>query len=162
MQGQSKDWGSSVVYLMRVRINKHQIIGSVWISNYKALIKEFKLADERLPFHYSSVITKQKAVHVISLIEIATFLNVRFSWWQLELLAARNLISANLNGTSDPYAIIECGTQKRFRWLLELEPSYFIWLIPSITLLLLMLLKSLLRSQQLRTLINYRYFAETG
>jgi hypothetical protein len=34
---------------------------------------------------------------------------------RLELLAARNLITANLNGTSDPYAIIECGTQKRFR-----------------------------------------------
>ncbi|KAG0611574.1 hypothetical protein M758_7G150700 [Ceratodon purpureus] len=33
---------------------------------------------------------------------------------RLELLAARNLITANLNGTSDPYAIIECGTQKRF------------------------------------------------
>lgn len=33
---------------------------------------------------------------------------------RLELLAARNLISANLNGSSDPYAIIECGTQKRF------------------------------------------------
>lgn len=33
---------------------------------------------------------------------------------RFELLAARNLISASLNGTSDPYAIIECGTQKRF------------------------------------------------
>ncbi|PKU66605.1 hypothetical protein MA16_Dca027172 [Dendrobium catenatum] len=34
---------------------------------------------------------------------------------KLELLAAKNLIGANLNGTSDPYAIITCGDQKRFR-----------------------------------------------
>lgn len=34
---------------------------------------------------------------------------------QVELLAAKNLIGANLNGTSDPYAIITCGTEKRFR-----------------------------------------------
>ncbi|XP_026443792.1 BAG-associated GRAM protein 1-like isoform X1 [Papaver somniferum] len=33
---------------------------------------------------------------------------------KLELLAAKNLIGANLNGTSDPYAIITCGQQKRF------------------------------------------------
>ncbi|GAA0160737.1 hypothetical protein LIER_17225 [Lithospermum erythrorhizon] len=33
---------------------------------------------------------------------------------KMELLAAKNLISANLNGTSDPYAIITCGAQKRF------------------------------------------------
>ncbi|XP_031479642.1 BAG-associated GRAM protein 1 isoform X7 [Nymphaea colorata] len=33
---------------------------------------------------------------------------------KLELLAAKNLIGANINGTSDPYAIITCGTQKRF------------------------------------------------
>ncbi|KAK9138701.1 hypothetical protein Sjap_009295 [Stephania japonica] len=33
---------------------------------------------------------------------------------KLELLAAKNLIAANLNGTSDPYAIITCGEQKRF------------------------------------------------
>ncbi|GAV66531.1 C2 domain-containing protein/GRAM domain-containing protein [Cephalotus follicularis] len=33
---------------------------------------------------------------------------------KLELLAAKNLISANLNGTSDPYAIITCGSEKRF------------------------------------------------
>ncbi|KAH7857755.1 hypothetical protein Vadar_019815 [Vaccinium darrowii] len=32
----------------------------------------------------------------------------------LELLAAKNLIGANLNGTSDPYVIITCGTEKRF------------------------------------------------
>jgi hypothetical protein len=36
---------------------------------------------------------------------------------RLELLAAKNLLAANLNGTSDPYAIITCGTQKRFRYL---------------------------------------------
>ncbi|XP_021752214.1 BAG-associated GRAM protein 1-like isoform X1 [Chenopodium quinoa] len=30
------------------------------------------------------------------------------------LLAAKNLITANLNGTSDPYAIVTCGTEKRF------------------------------------------------
>ena len=35
--------------------------------------------------------------------------------FQLELLAAKNLIGANLNGTSDPYAMITCGTEKRFR-----------------------------------------------
>lgn len=34
---------------------------------------------------------------------------------QLELLAAKNLIAANLNGTSDPYALITCGEEKRFR-----------------------------------------------
>ncbi|XP_074569653.1 BAG-associated GRAM protein 1-like [Curcuma longa] len=33
---------------------------------------------------------------------------------KVELLAAKNLIGANLNGTSDPYAIIICGEQKRF------------------------------------------------
>jgi len=34
---------------------------------------------------------------------------------KLELLAAKNLVGANLNGTSDPYAIITCGNEKRFR-----------------------------------------------
>ncbi|KAJ0035141.1 hypothetical protein Pint_26140 [Pistacia integerrima] len=34
---------------------------------------------------------------------------------KLELLAAKNLIGANLNGTSDPYAMITCGSEKRFR-----------------------------------------------
>ncbi|KAM0946520.1 putative BAG-associated GRAM protein [Dioscorea sansibarensis] len=33
---------------------------------------------------------------------------------KLELLAAKNLIGANLNGTSDPYAIVTCGEQKKF------------------------------------------------
>ncbi|XP_060179213.1 BAG-associated GRAM protein 1-like isoform X2 [Lycium barbarum] len=33
---------------------------------------------------------------------------------KVELLAAKNLIAANLNGTSDPYVIITCGAQKRF------------------------------------------------
>ncbi|KAL1336904.1 hypothetical protein HN51_031336 [Arachis hypogaea] len=33
---------------------------------------------------------------------------------KLELLAAKNLIGANLNGTSDPYVIITCGNEKRF------------------------------------------------
>ncbi|KAK4489096.1 hypothetical protein RD792_004890 [Penstemon davidsonii] len=33
---------------------------------------------------------------------------------KVELLAAKNLIGANLNGTSDPYVIITCGTEKRF------------------------------------------------
>ncbi|KAK9068746.1 hypothetical protein SSX86_012861 [Deinandra increscens subsp. villosa] len=33
---------------------------------------------------------------------------------KVELLAAKNLIGANLNGMSDPYAIITCGTEKRF------------------------------------------------
>nr|XP_027117762.1 BAG-associated GRAM protein 1-like isoform X1 [Coffea arabica] len=33
---------------------------------------------------------------------------------KVELLAAKNLIGANLNGTSDPYAIITCGREKRF------------------------------------------------
>ena len=36
-------------------------------------------------------------------------------FFQLELLAAKNLIGANLNGMSDPYAIITCGEEKRFR-----------------------------------------------
>lgn len=33
---------------------------------------------------------------------------------KVELLAAKNLIGANLNGTSDPYAIITCASEKRF------------------------------------------------
>ncbi|XP_078172074.1 BAG-associated GRAM protein 1-like [Carex rostrata] len=33
---------------------------------------------------------------------------------KLELLAVKYLIGANLNGTSEPYAIIKCGEQKRF------------------------------------------------
>ncbi|KAG6582013.1 BAG-associated GRAM protein 1, partial [Cucurbita argyrosperma subsp. sororia] len=33
---------------------------------------------------------------------------------KLELLAAKNLVAANLNGTSDPYVIITCGEEKRF------------------------------------------------
>ncbi|KAL6582359.1 BAG-associated GRAM protein 1 [Orobanche minor] len=35
---------------------------------------------------------------------------------KVELLAAKNLVGANLNGTSDPYAIITCGSEKRFRF----------------------------------------------
>ncbi|KAK4365990.1 hypothetical protein RND71_013870 [Anisodus tanguticus] len=38
----------------------------------------------------------------------------RSSGFDVELLAAKNLTAANLNGTSDPYAIISCGSQKRF------------------------------------------------
>ncbi|GJM85482.1 hypothetical protein PR202_ga01934 [Eleusine coracana subsp. coracana] len=33
---------------------------------------------------------------------------------KLELLSAKYLIGANLNGASDPYAVISCGDQKRF------------------------------------------------
>ncbi|GJN21539.1 hypothetical protein PR202_gb09024 [Eleusine coracana subsp. coracana] len=33
---------------------------------------------------------------------------------RLELLSAKYLIGANLNGASDPYAVISCGDQKRF------------------------------------------------
>ncbi|XP_038989592.1 BAG-associated GRAM protein 1 isoform X2 [Phoenix dactylifera] len=33
---------------------------------------------------------------------------------ELELLAAKNLVGANLNGTSDPYAVIACRAQKQF------------------------------------------------
>uniref|UniRef100_A0A0E0CN19 C2 domain-containing protein n=1 Tax=Oryza meridionalis TaxID=40149 RepID=A0A0E0CN19_9ORYZ len=33
---------------------------------------------------------------------------------KLELLSAKYLIGANLNGSSDPYAVISCGEQKRF------------------------------------------------
>ncbi|KAF3329419.1 C2 and GRAM domain-containing protein [Carex littledalei] len=33
---------------------------------------------------------------------------------KLELLAAKNLVGANLNGTSDPYAMLTCRDQKRF------------------------------------------------
>ncbi|GKV29253.1 hypothetical protein SLEP1_g38192 [Rubroshorea leprosula] len=33
---------------------------------------------------------------------------------KVELLAAKNLIAANLNGTSDPYAIITCRSEKTF------------------------------------------------
>eukprot|EP00250_Pteridium_aquilinum_P012317 c20652_g1_i1 orf=396-2258(+) len=38
---------------------------------------------------------------------------------KVELLAAKNLIGANLNGTSDPYAIMTCGSQKRFSSLVQ-------------------------------------------
>ncbi|KAI8537303.1 hypothetical protein RHMOL_Rhmol09G0013000 [Rhododendron molle] len=34
--------------------------------------------------------------------------------FQLQLLAAKNLTGASLNGTSNPYAIITCGTEKRY------------------------------------------------
>uniref|UniRef100_A0A0E0G9L3 C2 domain-containing protein n=1 Tax=Oryza nivara TaxID=4536 RepID=A0A0E0G9L3_ORYNI len=33
---------------------------------------------------------------------------------KLELLSAKYLIGANLNGSSDPYAVISCGEQRRF------------------------------------------------
>ncbi|KAL3700236.1 hypothetical protein R1sor_018258 [Riccia sorocarpa] len=36
---------------------------------------------------------------------------------RLELLAAKNLLAAHLNGTSDPYAIIVCAGEKRFSTL---------------------------------------------
>ena len=50
-------------------------------------------------------------------VEIDSLVNIEIwsVFYQLELLAAKNLIGANLNGTSDPYAIITCGTEKRFR-----------------------------------------------
>jgi hypothetical protein len=35
---------------------------------------------------------------------------------QLELLSAKYLIGANLDGSSDPFAVISCGEQKRFRY----------------------------------------------
>lgn len=38
---------------------------------------------------------------------------------KLELLAAKNLVAANLNGTSDPYAIITCSSQKRFSSMVQ-------------------------------------------
>ncbi|KAI9079561.1 hypothetical protein K1719_024221 [Acacia pycnantha] len=40
---------------------------------------------------------------------------------KLELLAAKNLIGAKLNGTSDPYVIITCGNEKRFRCVVLLQ-----------------------------------------
>lgn len=33
----------------------------------------------------------------------------------MELVSAKYLIGANLNGTSEPYAVISLGEQKRFR-----------------------------------------------
>jgi len=36
--------------------------------------------------------------------------------FQLELLSAKYLIGANLDGSSDPFAVISCADQKRFRW----------------------------------------------
>jgi len=41
---------------------------------------------------------------------------------QLELLSAKYLIGANLDGSSDPFAVISCGEQKRFRFV---APSIF-------------------------------------
>lgn len=45
---------------------------------------------------------------------------------QLELLSAKYLIGANLDGSSDPFAVISCGEQKRFRciWLLRTSPLH--------------------------------------
>ncbi|KAG5023455.1 hypothetical protein JHK85_019797 [Glycine max] len=43
---------------------------------------------------------------------------------KLELLAAKNLVGANLNGTSDPYAIITCGNEKRFSNIFGLKQDY--------------------------------------
>ncbi|KAK4406209.1 BAG-associated GRAM protein 1 [Sesamum angolense] len=54
-------------------------------------------------------------------LQVLTIMSMNFlpynskSHFQVELLAAKNLIGANLNGTSDPYAIITCGSEKRFR-----------------------------------------------
>lgn len=50
---------------------------------------------------------------------------------KLELLAAKNLVGANLNGTSDPYAIITCGNEKRFRFVdLVFFPPLFEFISP--------------------------------
>ena len=45
---------------------------------------------------------------------------------QLELLSAKYLIGANLDGSSDPFAVISCGEQKRFRFV---APSIFCILV---------------------------------
>lgn len=54
-------------------------------------------------------------LNYILLLHFCYFIWTMHLVFQLELLAAKNLIAANLNGTSDPYAIITCGTEKRFR-----------------------------------------------
>ena len=41
VQGQSKDWGSFIVSLMWVNINKHYVIQYVWISYNKHQINMF-------------------------------------------------------------------------------------------------------------------------
>ena len=37
---------------------------------------------------------------------------------QVELLAAKNLPASGISGNSDPYAIVSCDGQRRFRWVL--------------------------------------------
>ncbi|KAL0322750.1 UNVERIFIED_CONTAM: BAG-associated GRAM protein 1 [Sesamum angustifolium] len=49
---------------------------------------------------------------------------------QVDLLAAKNLLGANLNGTSDPYAIITCGAEKRLR-LITCGFLKFYWYLAS-------------------------------
>ncbi|KAL5784178.1 hypothetical protein ACOSQ2_006570 [Xanthoceras sorbifolium] len=52
---------------------------------------------------------KDKMVHLKEVAETNSAYIIK-----LELLAAKNLVGANLNGTSDPYAMITCGSEKRF------------------------------------------------
>ncbi|GKE92592.1 BAG-associated GRAM protein 1 isoform X1, partial [Tanacetum coccineum] len=47
---------------------------------------------------------------------------------KVELLAAKNLIGANLNGMSDPYAIITCGTEKRFSSIFEFSSVQLVFI----------------------------------
>jgi hypothetical protein len=44
--------------------------------------------------------------------------------FQLELLSAKYLIGANLDGSSDPFAVISCADQKRFRWSITCFPLH--------------------------------------
>ncbi|KAI3767054.1 hypothetical protein L2E82_17135 [Cichorium intybus] len=49
---------------------------------------------------------------------------------KVELLAAKNLIGANLNGMSDPYAIITCGEELNFSVyepLVKINMSIYDW-----------------------------------
>ncbi|XP_042386955.1 BAG-associated GRAM protein 1-like [Zingiber officinale] len=46
---------------------------------------------------------------------------------KLELLAGKNLSGSNLDGTSDAYAIITCGSQTKYRQVLSILSSILIF-----------------------------------
>lgn len=68
--------------------------------------------DDRMMVGGDEIVEKDKGVS-ISQYKAESQVNAAYMI-KVELLAAKNLIGANLNGTSDPYAIITCGREKRF------------------------------------------------
>ncbi|XP_072970235.1 BAG-associated GRAM protein 1-like isoform X1 [Typha angustifolia] len=75
--------------------------GRVKSSNDRAKGEEIVVLESEGKNQFSSNLSKEDSQDAAYMVK-------------LELLAAKYLIGANLNGTSDPYAIISCGDQKRF------------------------------------------------